>query len=61
LTAQQKPRRSWRFFATLALIAVALAVLLQDTIARAIARFLANVWVATMDLLFRLLGAPLGG
>lgn len=45
----------------LALIAVALAVLLQDTFARVIARFLANVWVATMDLLFRLLGAPLGG
>ena len=54
-------RRGWRFYVTLALAVLASVLLLQDALTRAIARWLASVWVATVDLLLRIIGAPLGG
>lgn len=60
MRSREPPRRSWRLYAALALIVLASALLLQDALTRAIARWLASVWVATVDLLLRLVSAPLG-
>jgi len=57
----EPPRHGWRFVAALILIVFASVLLLQEAMARALAGWLAGVWVATVDILFRILGAPLGG
>jgi len=59
VTAQDPPRHGWRFVAALVLIAVAAAFMLQEAAAAALARWLAGVWVSTIDILLRILGAPL--
>ena len=61
MRAQEPPRRSWRIYTALALIVLASVLLLQQALTRAVARWLASVWVATVDMLLRILGAPLGG
>lgn len=59
MKAQEPPRQGWRFVAALVLIAVAAAFMLQEAAAAAMARWLAGVWVSTVDILLRMLGAPL--
>jgi len=55
------PHRGWRFFVMLALVVFVSALLLSGSLTRGLAGWLAGVWVTTLDLLLRILGAPLGG
>lgn len=54
------PHRGWRFFAMIAIVVLVSMLLLQGALTRALAGWLAGVWVTTIDLLLRILGAPLG-
>mgnify|MGYP001297536891 CR=1 FL=1 len=59
MRTQQPARQGWRVVAALVLIAVAFAVLLQEAVAGALARWLAGVWIGAVDIIMRILGAPL--
>lgn len=43
----------------IAIVVFVSMLLLQEALARALAGWLAGVWVTTIDLLLRILGAPL--
>ncbi len=54
------PHRGWRFILMIALVVLVSMLLLQGALTRALAGWLAGIWVTTIDLLLRILGAPLG-
>ena len=60
MTPRAPPHRRWRFIAMIAIVVFVSMLLLQEALARALAGWLAGVWVTTIDLLLRILGAPLG-
>ncbi len=60
MEAQSKKRGS--LFVVLAIVAIiALVLATQQSIAAAIAGWLASVWIGTMDIVLRLFGAVLPG
>lgn len=60
MRTHEPPRHGWRFVAALVLIVVASMLLLQEALARALAGWLAGLWVSTLDLVLRILSAPFG-
>ncbi len=60
MTAQSKRRQGVYLIAAIA-IALVLALALQQSLALSLASWFAGLWVATMDLVLRLMGPLFGG
>lgn len=60
MRTREPSRHGWRFIAALILVVLASVLLMQEALARALGSWLAGVWVSVMDVLLRILGAPLG-
>lgn len=54
-------RRSWRTAAIIGLVVVALALLTQQALAAQLGRWLAGVWVATVELVLGVIAPLFGG
>ena len=61
MTAESKRGSGDLFFVAAILLAVVLALALRHSFAAGLARYFAGVWVATMDLVLRLVGPLFGG
>ncbi|MBC7768351.1 MAG: hypothetical protein H7124_06150 [Phycisphaerales bacterium] len=61
MTKSAPPRQGWRLFAAFALVVFASMLVLQEALARMLARWLAGVWVTTLDTLLRIFSGPISG
>lgn len=60
MTAQTKSRRGGLLVVAI-ILALVLALALQQSLALSLASWFAGIWVATMDLVLRLVGPLFGG